>query len=626
MLLIILAIAIFFRFYKLAEIPPGLYPDVAVNGNNAIDALKAGEFKVFYPDNNGREGLFMNLIAFGFAIFGISVWALKFVPATIGTLTVLGMYLMVRELFSQYQEVGLPREVRLPKIEIIALSSTFFLAASFWHILFSRLGFRAIMVPFFLVWSFYFLVKATRMMRIEHADDTDKKTSFHSRFAICYWLLAGLLFGLGFHTYIAFRVAPLILGMILLIEFYNYWPRFKLHITKRISLIDSFRKIYIKDGWWKWDIFFIAIIAAVLPLAIYFYNNPQDFMGRSAQVSIFASENPVKQLAITTVKTLGMFNIWGDCNWRHNYACRPELFWPVGILFLIGLFMAIKKVLRPIFLVIARKSRDRGRGDDKAISSSDNPAGLLRGVYPELNRRTRNDDLSMGVWSPAQISLFLLTWFFAMLLPAILTNEGLPHALRAIGAIPPVFIFAGMGGWWIIEKIISVIARRSETTKQSRWNPTGSLATLGMTLGVIFALLILLQSYKSYFLDWGKNHEVQGAYTQHFVDVGNYLNSLPENTKKYVIVNEEGVFVPYPDGPPMPAQTVMFIEKTSSKAPKTTYLKPEQIDSVQISKTQSATVVVPMKYDEPLFDSLKQNFPQGQIKQKDNIWTFQIQN
>ena len=72
--MLILAVAVFFRFWQLDQIPPGLYPDVAINGINATDALKNHDFKIFYPDNNGREGLFINLIALSFWLFGASIW------------------------------------------------------------------------------------------------------------------------------------------------------------------------------------------------------------------------------------------------------------------------------------------------------------------------------------------------------------------------------------------------------------------------------------------------------------------------------------------------------------------------------------------------------------------------
>jgi len=93
-LLIILIIAAFFRLWQLDKIPPGLYPDEAINGNEAI----SNPGKVFYPENNGREGLFINLIALSFSIFGVSIWALKIVPAIIGILTVFGLYLLTKEL------------------------------------------------------------------------------------------------------------------------------------------------------------------------------------------------------------------------------------------------------------------------------------------------------------------------------------------------------------------------------------------------------------------------------------------------------------------------------------------------------------------------------------------------
>src|SRR3989344_6172539 len=101
LLIVIFVISAFFRLWLLSSIPPGLYPDVAINGNDVLASLKSGDFKVFYPDNNGREGLFMWLIALSFLIFGVSVWSIKITAATLGILTVLGTYLLTKELFSK---------------------------------------------------------------------------------------------------------------------------------------------------------------------------------------------------------------------------------------------------------------------------------------------------------------------------------------------------------------------------------------------------------------------------------------------------------------------------------------------------------------------------------------------
>jgi 4-amino-4-deoxy-L-arabinose transferase-like glycosyltransferase len=183
LLLVILVIAAFFRVWKLNEIPPGLYPDVAINGTQAFETLKTRNFKLFYPENNGREGLIMWLIALSFWIFGVSIWSIKIVAAIFGTLTVLGLFLLIKELFNN---------------ENLALLASFFLATSFSHTLFSRIGFRAILLPFVLVFSFYFLFKGFRKRKIRD------------------FIIAGLFFGIGFYTYISFRFAVLMLFLILI--------------------------------------------------------------------------------------------------------------------------------------------------------------------------------------------------------------------------------------------------------------------------------------------------------------------------------------------------------------------------------------------------------------------------
>ena len=184
-LLVILIIATVLRTYQLERIPPGLYPDEAINGVNALQALGSGDFKIYYPDNNGREGLFINIQAFILKSLGgvTEPWVLRLPSALIGILTVWGTYLLGKELFSKR----------------VGLAASFFLATSFWHLVFSRIGFRAVMAPFFLVWALYLFHLAVRKAG-------EKSPGF-----IFPAIAGGLLFGLGFHTYIAYRVAPLLL-------------------------------------------------------------------------------------------------------------------------------------------------------------------------------------------------------------------------------------------------------------------------------------------------------------------------------------------------------------------------------------------------------------------------------
>jgi len=106
LLAVILIIASFFRLYQINQTPPGLYPDEAMNGNNALQALRtappAGGFKVFYPENAGREGLFINIQAFFLNLFKVNEpWVLRLPSAIFGVLTVLGVYFLTKELFGE---------------------------------------------------------------------------------------------------------------------------------------------------------------------------------------------------------------------------------------------------------------------------------------------------------------------------------------------------------------------------------------------------------------------------------------------------------------------------------------------------------------------------------------------
>ncbi|MFA5926164.1 MAG: glycosyltransferase family 39 protein [Parcubacteria group bacterium] len=351
---LVVFLALFFRTYHLSSLPPGVYPDEAVNGIDAITANAAHHWKVFYENNNGREGLFMNMIALSFGLFGISVFSLKIWSVLAGTFTVLGMILLGEELF-QNRRGG-----------IIA---GFLTATSFWAINFSRIAFRAILLPLVLVFTVYFLVRGIQKKKIID------------------YVLAGAFFGLGVHTYIAFRVAPLILIVLLLFFVIN-------------------RKKFIATHWKEIAAFSVAMIIVALPILVDFLHNPVHFSGRTGQVSVFNPEVNQGHLLLTLGKSFGLslaqFNFYGDQNWRHNLPSQPELPLFIGIFFLIGLFYFIYE----FFYLLYRRIR-LGERSERLIAVS-----------------------------------LLLSWFFVMLLPSAISFEGLPHALRSIGSLPAALLLA----------------------------------------------------------------------------------------------------------------------------------------------------------------------------------------
>ena len=532
-LLAILIVAAFFRLWKLNSIPPGLYPDVAINGNDVLNTLKSGDFKVFYSENNGREGIFMWFIALSFIVFGPSVWAIKIVPAIFGILTVLGLYLLTKEILKPLNSklsrlAGSRTAGKILNPETVALFSSFFLAISFWHVNFSRLGFRAILVPFSLVFAFYFLLKGLREKRIVPA------------------LISGFFFGFGFYTYISYRFVVLIMAAV----FTCWWLIYKKEETqKKFLKISAFCLL-------------ITFIVA-LPIGIYFLKNPQDFLGRAGGVSIFNSKAPIYNLGKSIILHLSMFNLQGDGNWRHNLAGSPELLWPVGIFFLIGIILSIKN------LTVSFKNKN---------------------------------------YSQFSIYCLLFTWFISMLLSGFLSSEGIPHALRVIGVIPVVFIFAALGTEWVLKKLKNFFKTKSQ------------LIIFYFCL-VIFFLSLTFAEFDKYFYQWGKNPEVKNAFAQDYLDMGNYLNSLPDDIQKYVIVNRDGTPVPYPNGIPMPAQTLIFIERTEYGNPRAIYLKPDELTEIKIT---GQTIILPMGYDESLFLKITELFPTGIFIEKNGFWVYPV--
>jgi uncharacterized membrane protein len=353
------------------------------------------------------------------------------------------------------------------------------------------------------------------------------------------FIVAGFFFGLGFYTYTSFRMAVLILPFVLI----PYWFVYKKESLQKQFLLSIFYFLF--------SIFLIA-----LPLAIYFIQHPQDFISRATPVSVFSAQNPLKEFGKSLISHLGMFNFYGDPNWRHNFSGYPELFLPVGILFLIGAILS--------FMEIFRKSNYQNRDYQK-----------LSTFY------------------------FLLSTFFIMLLPGILTFEGIPHSLRVIGTMPAVFIFSGIGAWKLYEFL-------------NDWNDRKNLL---IYISFLFLFAVGFSEFNKYLNFWAKESKVKEAFTENYYDIGNFLNNLPGEVNKYVIVNEPGNPL---YGISIPAQTPIFIESAEYGKPRAAYLKFEDLD--QIKTGEQETIIVPL-YDDRTFEELSKRFPQGQVE-KENTFEY----
>ena len=425
----ILVIAAFLRLNQLGSAPAGLNHDVAMNGNNALENIETRRMALYYPENTGREGLFINVQTASVAVLGNTAFALRLPAAIFGLLTVWAVYCLGVEWFS------------LP----IGLTAAFFAATSFWHLVFSRAGLRAVSAPCFLVWSLYLLCLGLRRGR---AGVTGA---------------AGLLYGLGFHTYIAYRVTPLLIAVVLWYEFRR------------------------SRDWKGMAVFVAGAVIAAAPLAAYFVSHPGSFGQRTVSLSVFQTAHPAQELFTNVWKTAAMFLFAGDPNFGHNYASRPELFWPVAIFFAIGVVVA--------------------------------------------------------AWRRSATNVFLLVWMGVGLLPAVLSHDTMPHALRSILVIPAVFLLAAIGAG----VAASWLAGRTP----------GYVRVAGPA---VLAVVLIAEPYRVYFDLWSVHPEVTKWSNVALAGIADQLNAMPVEQPKYVAVNI--LRAQLLNAVPVQAMTIMFLTRT----------------------------------------------------------------
>jgi 4-amino-4-deoxy-L-arabinose transferase-like glycosyltransferase len=342
-----------------------LNPDEGLNGNEGFSAHQAGLYPLFYPSNNGREGMFINLIGFSESIVGPGLLGLRIPAAVIGSLTVLLVYLLGKELLDWRA----------------AIFGSFLLATSFWHVALSRTGFRAILVPLLLTASLFLLMRALR----EEPFDGIAGDRLWLAFA------GGLLYGLGFHSYIAYRITPVLVLAFAGADLCRRWMR-----------RDSLRPwAAVMAVWWG-----TAMLVA-LPMGVYFLRHPGDFSHRMNQLSPLGQPHPWVRIWNGILMAVLQFNVRGDTDCGTNISGAPLLLWPVGLLFLLGVGLA---------------------------------------VWTLMKRR-----------SGSEAAALLLVWLMTMLMPAALSHD--TSAMRTIGDVTPVFLLCGWASAWIFAQLRSRRAR-----------------------------------------------------------------------------------------------------------------------------------------------------------------------
>ncbi len=292
-------IIIFFRTYRLYDVPPEMTSDHAEKLMDVYD-ITQGQFSIYFPRNTGREPLYIYLCALFAELFtGTSFLTLKVVAVIGGLLTLPYIYLLGKEFGS----------------ERIGLLAVLFAGIGYWPSVIERFGLRISFYPLFAAPTLYYIIRG---LRRENRND---------------FILAGIALGVGLNGYTPFRIMPFVvvaLFGVYLLHARDWQARKQSIIWLALLAFTSF-------------VFFI-------PLARYMIEFPDMFVYRA-----FSRLSTVERPLPAPIWQLIPLNLWnaakefnwynGDI-WVHSIPGRPALDIVSGALFLLGVSLMLFRYIR----------------------------------------------------------------------------------------------------------------------------------------------------------------------------------------------------------------------------------------------------------------------------------------
>lgn len=341
LLSLILALAALLRFLWLDAVPAGWHHDEALMGIMASEVYRGVQRPIFFAQYLGQEPLYLYLSAGMMWLLGgdQGILPLRLTSAIVGVATVGVTYLLGRELFGRR----------------VGLIGAALLSFSLWQVLLSRDGYRVITQP---------LLEGLTVLLLWKAGQ---------RQSIGLYAAAGVALGATLYTYLAARAFPAALLL-----FGIWWLATGGRPSARMA-----RGIVV---------FFVAAAIVATPLLVFFATHPGTFTARIDQVSVFQAGAPALVVAKNVAKLLAKFTIYGDTLWRYNVAGRPIFVGLVGMLFYLGLFVALR-----------------------------------------------------NTWRRHAASALVLAWFVVMLFPSFLSLDDGTYFSRASGLAPAVFLLPAIG-------------------------------------------------------------------------------------------------------------------------------------------------------------------------------------
>jgi hypothetical protein len=453
-LVLILLAAAALRLASLTDVPPGLTHDEADHGLDAWGVVN-GVRPIYFTVGYGREPLFDYSTAGLMTFLGPSYLAGRLTAVYFSLILVAATYAWARSAFD----------------ERTALLAAAGLAVSFWAVMTGRQALRSISLPALFTLASYFYWRALSL-----PVKVNGRPGFNSRSLtlspVAHFVAGGVLLGITLYAYVPARIMWLIFPVFL------------------IYLALFGRSLFALA--WRGTLLMLLIAAAIaLPLLLYLSANPTvevrlDELSAPLEATAGGDFGPLLRNASGALRLL---TVEGDGLWRYNIPGRPLLLPVMGLLFYLGLGLAI-------WWIVAGMFKRRANTDQRAIENGD--AGGRITSWPIAHYILKRDRRRSAA------SFFALLWLVAGISPALVTGPDL-GTTRAIGVQPVLYIFPAL-------TLVAVWAGRIIPDKIA----AGLLILL---FGVVF-----VRTARDYFFIWANEPEVRVQYETALLTAARYLN------------------------------------------------------------------------------------------------------
>ncbi len=304
----ILALALHLRLDRLDYYPP---PN-SVSWNDEAQIGKDAHLVLTYGARPWAFPLLVYPTALSFSILGENTYALRLVPDLWGFLTVVFFYLLAREMFSAFA----------------AFAATFLFAFSRWHLAITRMDLDAVPSTF---------LSVVMMMLVMRGLRTKGAANF---------LWAGLLLGVGFYGYAAFKILPVFVVLLLVMRRLQSASAYARLMDVRIQLTAFVQRLFHVDTRIAFGLFVMSLsaIIALTPYIAFARREPQIALterfstvlpflfGSSAQVAQSHSDAVLRNLQTVLL----FFNYRGEMWPAVNIPYAPMLDAITGALFVLA--------------------------------------------------------------------------------------------------------------------------------------------------------------------------------------------------------------------------------------------------------------------------------------------------